>query len=155
VSKTLWSVLVMGLMSALLLTVAMMFGLSAFQQSPAGARSKLGEQIRTEFSFAAAGADVQVYAQPSRLNISYETHQNSRFDVAVQNAEMQRVAEFAIGKVEPRTRVKIEELRVVRTEVHGRGCFQQSYVSALTFPNAQRSNTSSGDFLNPQDPPRR
>lgn len=130
--------MVLGLMTALLLSVAMMFGLTALEQTPAGYRSKLSEIIRAEFPVDQIGTEVRMEPKPARLLVTYITRVDTKFDVSVQNAEMQKIGEFAIGKYQGRDKVWIDEIRIVRTEIHGRGCFQQNYTAALTIANPHR-----------------
>ncbi len=133
-SRSLWSIFVLGAMTALLLTIAMLFTLDQYKASPAGNRFIFAESIRKEYRFDSAGADVGPIDGKMVLRISYMTTQDSKHDLAVRTKEMQTVADFAAAKYDGKDRGTIQEIRVLRTELRGSGCFQRTYSNAHSAP---------------------
>jgi len=126
----------MAFITIVLLVVGMMVSLMQFQRgSPAVKLVKLAEQIRNEFKVENVGADVRIEPMPGHLRITYLTRVDTKFDSTVQNQEMWKVAEFAIKKYEGSDRPRLGEIQVSRSESHGSGCFQQTYVAHVTVPN--------------------
>jgi hypothetical protein len=152
VSKGLWAILVMGFVTVTLLVVGMMISLTQFQAgSPAVKFVKLAEQIGREFGIETVAAEVRVDPAPGSLRISYLTRVDSKFDLTVQNAEMKKIAEYAIKNYQGNDRSWISDVQIQRSETHGSGCFQQTYLAHFTLPNPYRGGRSSPD---PQGAPR-
>lgn len=126
-SRSLWSILILGILTALILTLGMLFTLDQYQQSPAGNRFKFAETIRTEFQFDSAGADVAPLEGKMILRISYMTTKDSKHDQTAQRQEMEKVAAFAAVKYDGKDRSSIHEIQLRRAEVRGKGCFQKTY----------------------------
>jgi len=85
--------------------------------------------------------------------INYSSLVDSHYDLSVQNSEMESIAKFSLQNYSQAK--KVDEVQVTRSETHGRGCFQQTFVSHFTYPNPARQETLPqfpGDL--PQ-PPRR
>ena len=138
-SKSLWAVAVMGSLTLLLLVAGMVLSLDQFTvSSPAVKWVKLAEQITHDFKLDTTAAEVRIGLPTSSLRVAYVTHEDSKFDLSAQNAEMEKIARFAIGKYEGSDRRKIDEVQVTRSEIHGRGCFQQTYVAHFTLANPFR-----------------
>lgn len=129
-SRSLWSILILGVLTALILSLFMLLTLDTYQQSPAGNRFKFAESIRTQYKFDSAGADVSPFDGKMVLRITYLTTQNSKHNADLQKQEMESVAEFA-KKYDGKDRGTIQEIRVHRTEIRGRGCFQKTYTNHL------------------------
>lgn len=137
-NRSIWYIAIIGFITVVILTVCMMFMLKWFGDSPLSKNTKIAVAVRTQYKFESVGADIKTGTQKTLLVIQYETHQDSKFNIAAQNQEMQTVADFAIGKAEAFDRRMIDEIRVKRTEIRGGGCWQRSYVSENTFPNPYR-----------------
>lgn len=147
----------MGFVTITLLIVGMMISLMQFQKgSPAVKFVKLAELVGREFKVDNVGADVRMDPAPGNLRITYLTRVDSKFDTSVQNAEMRKVAEFAIKNYEGSDRHHLGEIQVVRSETHGSGCFQTTYVARFTLPNSYKGkgmpHGPGGPFVQP--PPR-
>jgi hypothetical protein len=138
VSRTLWTIVTLGFVAIVVLVVSFLVVFKAFRDSPSGSTAKVAVAIRGEFHLDSVGARMIPGAHSTALAIYYDTHTDSKFSVDVQNEEMKAVAIFAAGKLEPLDRRSVDEIRVHRSEVHGSGCWQRTYVSDLTVPNPLR-----------------
>jgi len=146
VNRSIWVIMVLGFLTVVVMVVAMLATLRSFGDSPASNATKLALGIRSEFHFEAVGTAVRMDGIKNYLSISYETHADSKFDQAAQTREMDKVAAFAFSKVDPTERKNLDEIRIRRSEVHGRGCFQQSYVAAHVVPIPGRSGGPPSPF---------
>jgi hypothetical protein len=135
VSKSLWSVFLMGIVALTLMGMAMLFSLTQFKDAPAGGHARLSQSIGNRFKFDGVTAFVDTDAAKLVLRVSYRTSGDSKFDLAAQRREMQAVADYAAAEYEGKDKASIGEIRVVRTEIKGRGCWQESYVTRESFPN--------------------
>lgn len=152
-SKSVWFVLSMGLVSMLVLAVGMMMTLGQFQETPAAEWVKLAELIGREFKANPVSVRVTQHTFPVAIVINYTSLQDSHFNLSAQNQEMESIAKFALSNYKERRR--IEEVRLTRTEIHGRGCFKQTYVSYLTVQNTTRGGPGIPPALTPGEPERR
>lgn len=157
-SKSLWSILILGVLTAMILSLFMLLTLDTYQQTPAGNRFKLAESIRTEYTFDSAGADVSPIDGKMVLRISYLTTRSSSHNADVQKKEMESVAAFAASKYDGKDRGAIQEIRVQRTELRGRGCFQKTYKNnhSTAAPAEWRGRPGlpgTNPFLQPPTPP--
>ncbi len=130
----------MGFLAVILMLLFMLFGLNELGQSPAANRVRLAEGIRAQFKFESVGAGVADEPGKRVLRIGYTTLQDSKFDVSVQNREMQGVAEFAAKTYNESDRKFIDEIRVRRTEIKGSGCWQKSYPGEFAMTNPFKAN---------------
>jgi len=138
VSRTVWILAIMGAITMILISIAMMFSLSQFQETPSGDWVKLGELITTEFQAKSVAVRVNFNMPPGHLKITYVAGVDSKYDLSSQNAEMERIARFAVANYKGRDMKYVTEVRVNRTEIHGSGCFQSTYVSNFTLPVPRR-----------------
>jgi hypothetical protein len=138
VSRTVWVIAIMGTVTLLLISIAMMFSLTQFQETPSGEWVKLAEQIAAEFKAKNVAVRVIFSVPPAHLKISYLAGVDSKYDLAVQNAEMERVARFAVANYKGKDMRYVTEVRVNRTETHGSGCFQSTYIGTYTLPVPRR-----------------
>ena len=138
-SRTLWSIVVIGALCLGFMIVAWLLVLKGYNESSYSTATKLALAIKNEFHFESVGTTTQVTSTVEGLKrvlmVQYDTHADSKFDVDVQNREMDRVGKFAVESSDRGDRPRFVEIRVRRTEIHGRGCFQQSYVSDRVVPN--------------------
>lgn len=139
----------MGLFSMTVLALAMMFTLGQFQDSAAAEWVKLAEQTGREFKADRVNIHVNLRSVPSAMVISYSSLLDTHYDLSIQNKEMENVAKYLLQN--SKDQKKIDEVQVTRSETHGRGCFQQTYVGHLTYPNPLRKQESEFPLL----PPRR
>lgn len=137
-SKSVWVIVIMGLVTALVLSVAMALSLSQFTEVPAVEWVRLAEMTTTEFKLENVAVRVNLRDHPSSMRITYLTRADSKFDTTVQNAEMEKVAKFAVQNYKGRELNKVEQIQITRSEIHGRGCFQQTYVAGFTYKNPKR-----------------
>ena len=100
---------------------------------------KLAELITAEFKAKNVAVRVNLTMPPGLLKISYLAAIDSNYNLSVQNAEMEKVARFAAQNYKGKDLRYIGEVRVSRTEIHGSGCFQQTYVADFTMPLPRRS----------------
>src|ERR1043166_3807590 len=141
-SRTLWSILVIGFLTLVLMVMALLLVLKGYSESPYSTSTKLAIAIKNEFQFDSVGTVAEVAPTSdglrSVLKVSYDTHVDTKFDVDVQNREMDRVAKFAAEKSDAEDRRRFVEIQVRRIEFHNRGCFHQKYQSERTVPNPFR-----------------
>jgi hypothetical protein len=156
VSKSIWMIVVMGLGSALALTLAMMFSLDQFKAGAAAEWVKLAELTTNEFKFTNVAVRVNLHSNPPAMKISYDTEADSKFNLSVQNAEMEKVGEFALRNYKGRELNIVSQVDVTRSESHGSGCFRQTYVSSLSVPNPRRNGVPGANPFGtpPAVPPR-
>lgn len=139
VNKSIWVIVVLAAGTALVMAFMMMITLGQFQEIPAADWVKLAEATTAEFKLEKVAVRVSFAENPTAMHLSYVTKKDSKFDAAVQNAEMERVAEFAVNKYTGSDLYRIERVRVTRSEVTGSGCFQQTYVATLSYANTRRT----------------
>jgi len=144
VGKTVWLVLAMGLLSMLVLSLGMMLSLGQFQDSPAAEWVKLAEMTGRQFKANPTSIRANLRSMPKVMVINYSSLVDSHFDLSFQNKEMEEVARFALQHY--RDAKKIDEVQVTRSETHGRGCFQQTYVAHFTLPNPFRKKEDEFPF---------
>lgn len=137
-SRSLWTIAIIGFITIVILVITFLFMFKRFGDSPYSKGAKISLAIRDEFHFDAVGTGTVAETQKTAFLIQYDTRADSKFNLAAQNQEMQAVAVFAVGKLEPLDRKNVDEIRVRRTEVRGSGCWQRSYVTDLTVPNPLR-----------------
>jgi hypothetical protein len=129
----------MGTITLLLISIAMMFSLTQFQETPSVEWVKLAEQISSEFKAKGVAVRINFTMPPGFMKISYTAGIDSKYDLAVQNAEMERIARFAIANYKGRDMKYVTEVRINRTEIYGSGCFQTTYVGNYTLQVPKRS----------------
>jgi len=143
----------MGLLTMLALSMGMMLSLGQFTETSASEWVKLAELTGRQFKAKPISVRVNLRNTPRIMVITYSSLVDSHYDLSVQNTEMEDVAKFALQNYSQAK--KVDEVQVTRSETHGRGCFQQTFVSHFTYPNPARQETLPqfpGDL--PQ-PPRR
>jgi hypothetical protein len=142
----------MGLLTMLLLTAGMAITLGQFQEVPAAESVRLAGTIGRDFKADHVSVRILLQKSPSAMAISYSSLVDSKFDLSVQNAEMEKVANYAARAYKGREQTWVDEIQVTRSETHGSGCFQQTYVAHFTLPNPMRRTDRSplpGPTLNP------
>jgi len=129
----------MGLVTMLALSMGMMLSLNQFQEVPAAEWVKLSQAIADRFQFDNVTVKVDLHTGgPSKMKVAYITKANSGNDSSAQNVEMENVAKFATENYKGRELSKIDKVEVHRSEIHGRGCFQTTYVANMTYDNPKR-----------------
>ncbi len=129
-------IVAMGLVTMLVLSAGMMVSLGQFQETPAIEWVRLAENIGREFKAEPVSVRVNLRSAPSAMIINYTALVDSKYNVSLQNAEMEKVARFAITNYKKgREQRLIEEIQVTRTETHGSGCFKQTFVAHFTLKN--------------------
>jgi hypothetical protein len=131
-SKSLWSILVLGFITIVIMVVMMMFSLSAFQRSPASNRAKFSNLIRENFSFPEVGAGVKEADGQIVLRVEFLSALDSNLNDEVINDELERVAAFTQERYPDSDRRMITQLRVRRTEVRGSGCWSRTLEREMT-----------------------
>jgi hypothetical protein len=131
-SKSLWSILVLGFITIVIMVVMMMFSLSAFQRSPASNRAKFSNLIRENFSFPEVGAGVKEADGQIVLRVEFLSSLDSNLNDEVINDELERVAAFTQERYPDSDRRMITQLRVRRTEVRGSGCWSRTLERDMT-----------------------
>ncbi len=138
-SKSVWVILCLAAFTALILVVAMMLSLGQLQEVPAAEWVKVAEATTARFNLEKVSVRVDLVSKPTSMQLAYLTKNDTKFDTTVQNAEMEGVAQFAINTYKGKDLYLIENVLVTRSETHGRGCFQETYVAKLTYVNPRRT----------------
>jgi len=139
VSKSIWIILTMGLVTMLALSMGMMLSLGQFQEVPAADWVKLAQGISSDFKFENVTVRVDARnAGPLKMKVAYVTKANSGFDSSAQNVEMENVAKYATEHYKGKELTKIDLVEITRSEIHGRGCFQTTYVANFTYDNPKK-----------------
>jgi hypothetical protein len=141
----------MAAITAVALVMGMMVSLGQLQETPAADWVKLAEATSSRFSLDKCSVRVDLNTRPSSMQVAYLTKADTKFDTTVQNAEMESIAKFAVGNYKGRDLYMIENVLVTRSETHGSGCFQETYVAKFTFVNPNR--TPPNRFGLPVTPP--
>lgn len=131
-SKSIWNIIVIGFVTVILMVVLMLVSLTAFQGSPAANRARLANQIRESFGFPEVAAGVKDIDGRLLLRIDYLAHTTSKFDDSFMTAEIRRVIAFVQENYDGREKRSIREIRVRRTEIQGKGCWQRRLERDLT-----------------------
>src|SRR5262245_42247695 len=105
----------------MVLAFAMMLSLGQFQETPQADWVKLAEQITAEFNLDHTSVRVALRERPTQLRVTYLTRQDSKFNLAVQNAEMEKIASYAMQNYKGRDLHLVEQITVNRSETHGSG----------------------------------
>ncbi|MBI3856058.1 MAG: hypothetical protein HY293_10255 [Planctomycetes bacterium] len=139
-SKSIWIIIVLGAITALFLSIMMVLSLGQFTEIPAADWVKLAEATTAEFKLEQVAVRVSFRENPSQMRITYLTRINSKFDTSAQNAEMEKIANFAAQNYKGRDLGKIDQIQITRSETHGSGCFQQTYVAHFTLNNPRKGS---------------
>jgi len=141
----------MGLLAMLVLAAGMAMSLSQFQDTPAVEWVRLSEAVGREFKADHVTVKITLQKNPSTMALAYSSLLDTKFNLSVQNAEMENVAKFAIKTYKGREQTMVDEIQITRSETHGRGCFQQTYVAHFTLPNPlKRTDRFPGSSFNPE-----
>ena len=143
----------MGLLSMLVLSLGMMLSLGQFTESSASEWVKLAELTGRQFKAKPLSVRANLQNTPRIMVITYSSLVDSHYDLSVQNTEMENVAKFALQNYSQAK--KVDEVQVTRSETHGRGCFQQTFVSHFNYPNPNRQEVLPRFPVDPLQPPRR
>jgi hypothetical protein len=135
VSKTVWIITTMGLLTLLVMAIGMAVSLGQFTEVPAVEWIRLSESIAREFKAEHVSVKVNLRTVPSVMQIAYSSLVDSKFNLSMQNVEMENVATYATKTYKGRELSMLKEIQITRSETHGRGCFQQTYVAHFTLPN--------------------
>jgi len=126
---------VMGLVTMLVMAIGMAMSLGQFQDVPAVEWVRLSESVGREFKAEHVTVKITLQKNPSTMAIAYTSLLDTKFNLSVQNAEMENVAKFAIKTYKGKEQTMVDEIQVTRSETHGSGCFRQTYVAHFTLPN--------------------
>ena len=131
-SKSLWSIMVLGFITVVLMVIMMLFSLSAFQGTPAANRAKFTNTLRERFQFPEVAANVAEMEGELVLRVEFLSATESNFSDKIINDELERVAAFAQYSYDGTDRRLITQLRVRRAEVQGSGCWSRTLDRELT-----------------------
>jgi len=125
-SKSLWSIVVLGFVTVILMVVMMLVSLNAYKRSPAANRAKFSNLVRETFGFTEVGAGVRDSNGLLVLQVEFLSPVESNFSDDVMNAEIQKVIDFAQKRYDGTDRRLINRLLVRRTEIQGSGCWRRT-----------------------------
>jgi hypothetical protein len=131
-SKSLWSIVVLGFITIILMVLMMLFSLSAYQGSPAAKRVRFSNLIRETFGFTEVGAGVKEANGHLTLNVEFLSPVASGFKDEVIKGELEKVADFAQKRYDGTDRKIITRLLVRRTEIQGSGCWRRTLEREMT-----------------------
>jgi len=151
VNKSVWVIICMAAVTTVALVMGMMLSLNQLQEVPAADWVKLAEATTARFNLEKVSVRVDLMGRPTSMQLSYLTKADSKFDTSLQNAEMERIAQFAVDTYKGKDLHLIENVLITRSETHGSGCFQETYVAKLTYVNTRRTQPSR--FGLPPSPP--
>ena len=140
---------IMGMLTMFALVLGMSLSLGQFNEVPAVAWVRLSENIAREFKAEQVSTRINLRSRPSIMTVSYASLVDSNYDLSMQNAEMEAVANYAINNYKGREQTMVDEIQITRSETHGRGCFKQSYIAHFTLPNPLRKPDRMGIPLDP------
>jgi hypothetical protein len=135
-------IICMAAITTVALVMGMMISLGQLQETPAGEWVKLAEATTARFNLDKCSVRVDLIGRPTSMQVSYLTKADTKFDTSVQNAEMESVAQFAVNTYKGKELYQIENVLVTRSETHGSGCFQETYVAKFTYINPRRAQPS-------------
>lgn len=124
-SKSLWSIVVLGFITVIMMVLMMLFSLSAYQGSPAANRAKFSNLVRETFGFTETAASVREAGGHLVLRVEFLSPVESRFNDDVMKAEIEKVIDLAQRRYDGSDRRMISRLLVRRTEISGSGCWQR------------------------------
>src|SRR5438128_1929116 len=108
-------IVAMGAVTMLVLSAGMMVSLGSFQETPAAEWVRLAENIGREFKAEPVSVRVNMRSRPSAMIINYSSLVDTKFNVSMQNAEMEKLAHFAIDNYKKgREQRLIDEIQVTR-----------------------------------------
>lgn len=151
-SKTVWLIATMGMLTMLALALGMALSLGQFTEVPAVEWVRVSETIAREFKAEQVSTRINLRSSPSVMTVTYSSLIDTKYDLSVQNAEMENVAKYAITNYKGREQTLVDEIQVTRSETHGSGCFKQTYVAHFTLQNPLRKADRMGP---PGSAPRR
>ena len=131
-SKSLWSIMVLGFITIIIMVIMMLFSLSAYQRSPAANRAKFSNMIRERFQFPEVGAEVKAIGAKLVLRVDYVSTLDSNFNDDLMKDELERVATFTRQRYDGKDRNGIDQLRLRRTEIQGGGCWSRTLEREMT-----------------------
>lgn len=131
-SKSLWSIVVLGFITIIMMVLMMLFSLNAYKASPAANRAKFSNQVRERFGFSETAASVREAGGHLVLRVEFLSPVESRMSDDVMKAEIEKVVDFAQRVYDGKDRRMISRLLVRRTEISGRGCWQRVLEREMT-----------------------
>jgi hypothetical protein len=130
---------IMGLVTILALSMGMVISLGQFQEAPAAEWVKLAQAITEQFKLQNVSVRVNFRGDgPIAMKIAYIAKATSNFDSSAQNVEMESVAKFSLENYKGKDLGKIDRVEIVRSEIHGSGCFQTTYVANFMYLNPRK-----------------
>ena len=119
----------MAAITAVALVMGMMVSLGQLQETPAADWVKVAEAISSRFSLEKCSVRVDLLNRPASMQVAYLTKADSKFDTTAQNAEMESVAQFAVGNYKGKDLYMIENVLVTRTfsKAYGLAGFRVGY----------------------------
>ncbi len=130
-TSALFTVSGIGVLGFLVVTILMWWTLDQFEGTPAGNMAKLANDVQGQFQFDGAGVDASREGKETILRVEYRTSRNSKYDLEVQNREMDKVAQYAAAGYAEERKQEVDRVHVTRHELRGSGCFQDTYTSNL------------------------
>jgi hypothetical protein len=129
----------MAAVTALALVMGMMVSLGQLQEVPAAEWVKLAEATSARFNLEKVSVRVDLLTKPTAMQLSYLTRNDTKFDTTLQNTEMANIAQFAVETYKGKDLHLIENVMITRSETHGSGCFQETYVAKFSTANTKRT----------------
>lgn len=125
-----------GIVTVLLLIVAMLSLLGRVEALPAGDQVKVAQEIRTKHGFDHTGAIVRHERGKRVLRIVYTVTRDAgaAIDGDADRRELEEVAAYAAEHYDGSDRKTIQEVRVTRNEIRGGGCIKTTLTAHHTLP---------------------
>lgn len=125
-SKSLWSIVVIGFVTIVLMVFLMLASLSMYKSAPAAQNAKLSNLIRERFGFQEVSSGVRDVNGDLVLRVEYLSQMDSGFSDDRMNSELGQVAEFTRRAYDGKDRKFIRRMKLTRTEIQGSGCWKRT-----------------------------
>jgi len=135
VNKTIWYIVIFGILGVFVLVLGMTLSIEGLPAVDAGKHVKLAETVRAQFQFQSASVGVSLEGAKKFLWVGYQASKSANFDLSAQNREMEAVADFTTANYPGTDKSSIQEIRVTRNELRGRGCWQRTDVARFAKEN--------------------
>ena len=136
-----WMVLILGVVGIAIITLLMMVTFSTFQDSPAGAQTRLANTILEAYGFESVSAQEGSEGGRTHVMVRYITAPSTPLDPVAEESEMRSVAIFALQNLPENLKKALHEVRIHRTEWKGSGCWKEIRTSEYSMPNPGRDET--------------
>jgi hypothetical protein len=116
------TIAVLGVLSFALIAVGMLWSLSALEQTPAGNRAKLANQIREAFRLEGVRVDREIRNGRETIIVTFETEVPLHDKPTELESQLSAIAVFVWQKCDEKDKEEVDRVLVVRQEIRESGC---------------------------------